>query len=524
MCHCGRWFSRLDNLRQHSSTVHADEDIPADSLAASGARYQRHGGRTERPARPRAQSQSDVQPKMEQTAPPPLGSPILDRPRRRPDPILVPIEPGQDESAFHQYRDHTPPDSPASTVSRYGEIYRPRTAPYPSVSEVSSPVATPTSSRMGSIDATYYNTTYSPRNSMLFENQTSSIAGRRLSMPVPPTPSLLNPHESRPMALPTLSSGYGATTHQTHMRRDSLSSVIFADDRRRTWHNGAPANYLPKDIVTPATQSLARASLNSPVHSPVEARHTRGHQRLPSIHDVLHGMNPAPKDQPRTPYGGDIMERPLTSDLKRPYQDGIPAVPGRRVTGQKRSGHARSVSNIETGKWGSAITPGMAPGHNPFSGPGPWLDHSRRDGARPHTPTLMSLENNRNSGFFGGTLSNIPSPREHRQSFGSSDSSVSEGIATPVAAVIDIPRILGEPGDAVYHSEVGIPVLFAKKVLTWLQSPDKYYVDRSCEMTGIVRTGTGCNDRMTPDQLRAISSPLDALVCAVEAVSRDFPR
>ena len=41
-CHCGRAFSRLDNLRQHSQTVHADEVIPADSLAATGTRYQRH--------------------------------------------------------------------------------------------------------------------------------------------------------------------------------------------------------------------------------------------------------------------------------------------------------------------------------------------------------------------------------------------------------------------------------------------------------------------------------------------------
>jgi hypothetical protein len=70
----------------------------------------------------------------------------------------------------------------------------------------------------------------------------------------------------------------------------------------------------------------------------------------------------------------------------------------------------------------------------------------------------LSAESNRSSGYFGGALSTIPSPREHRQSFGSSDSSVSEGIVTPVAATTEVsrPMILGEPGEAVFHSEVGI--------------------------------------------------------------------
>lgn len=40
-CHCSRRFSRLDNLRQHAQTVHVNEEIPGDSLAASGGRLQR---------------------------------------------------------------------------------------------------------------------------------------------------------------------------------------------------------------------------------------------------------------------------------------------------------------------------------------------------------------------------------------------------------------------------------------------------------------------------------------------------
>ncbi|KAI1939972.1 Up in starvation protein [Ophidiomyces ophidiicola] len=40
-CHCSRRFSRLDNLRQHAQTVHVNEEIPGDSLAASATRFQR---------------------------------------------------------------------------------------------------------------------------------------------------------------------------------------------------------------------------------------------------------------------------------------------------------------------------------------------------------------------------------------------------------------------------------------------------------------------------------------------------
>lgn len=39
-CHCTRRFSRLDNLRQHAQNVHLDDEIPKESLAATGTRFQ----------------------------------------------------------------------------------------------------------------------------------------------------------------------------------------------------------------------------------------------------------------------------------------------------------------------------------------------------------------------------------------------------------------------------------------------------------------------------------------------------
>ncbi|KAF2007881.1 hypothetical protein P154DRAFT_11073 [Amniculicola lignicola CBS 123094] len=58
-CHCSRRFSRLDNLRQHAQTVHVNEDIPGDSLAATGTRFQRQI-RTDRVRPPGARSRANT--------------------------------------------------------------------------------------------------------------------------------------------------------------------------------------------------------------------------------------------------------------------------------------------------------------------------------------------------------------------------------------------------------------------------------------------------------------------------------
>ncbi|KAF2102048.1 hypothetical protein NA57DRAFT_53982 [Rhizodiscina lignyota] len=58
-CHCSRRFSRLDNLRQHAQTVHVNEDIPGDSLAATGTRFQRQI-RTDRVRAPNNRSRAST--------------------------------------------------------------------------------------------------------------------------------------------------------------------------------------------------------------------------------------------------------------------------------------------------------------------------------------------------------------------------------------------------------------------------------------------------------------------------------
>jgi hypothetical protein len=58
-CHCARRFSRLDNLRQHAQTVHQNEEIPQDSLAATGTRFQRQV-RTDRVRPPGSRSRAST--------------------------------------------------------------------------------------------------------------------------------------------------------------------------------------------------------------------------------------------------------------------------------------------------------------------------------------------------------------------------------------------------------------------------------------------------------------------------------
>ncbi|ESZ97844.1 hypothetical protein SBOR_1720 [Sclerotinia borealis F-4128] len=103
-CHCKRTFSRLDNLRQHASTVHQHQPIPEDSPAASSAKTSRQArGNQARPTqnRPRAATASgqlpthrghqrnslstssiglvssgSIQPNVFRPCPPPLQDPI----------------------------------------------------------------------------------------------------------------------------------------------------------------------------------------------------------------------------------------------------------------------------------------------------------------------------------------------------------------------------------------------------------------------------------------------------------------
>jgi hypothetical protein len=488
MCHCGRWFSRLDNLRQHSSTVHADEEIPASSLAATGTRYQRivradRGAR--QPARARSHkrngsfSQSQIQP-QESVRP---VQPVLDtqepdrRERRRPEPLLISPNVSAEDAAFKQYRNDTPPpDSPISAASPYNhprDIHRQRAAPYPPVSHTASPVATPTSTTLSTLESPF-NSPASSRGSIppSAYPPESPFPSRRMSMPVPPTPSALQFFDSRGSPIPPSSdsSGYnspGPMPTGFGVRRDSNAF----EDRRRTWHSGIPGTYessLARDIISPTTHIFARTSLHGTAEeSPLSSAYAQQHPaRLPSISDILNGASERPGtgnlntaadqlQQQRTPWtvNNSTNDRRISTDLERTLHERIS---GRRVApGQTRSSHGRSISNIETRRWGMVI-----PNGNPFSGPIADSGSERSDSIANSPRPSSGTWSNRNSGYFGDHQNVLVNPRQHRESFGSSgDSGASDGIVTPVSSVMEDmrPRIVGEgnTGEAEYHPEGG---------------------------------------------------------------------
>jgi hypothetical protein len=250
-CHCSRRFSRLDNLRQHAQTVHINEEIPQDSLAATGTRFQRQV-RTDRVRPPggnrsRASTAGSQTPgrghhrnSLSASSINSMGSyTSRDDARRRPPPLQmangsrlsgeITYRPGSPNG--YQYRSHSPGgfSTPTSATFSTGQN-SPRWG-----SAMQSPI-----------------TTHSRTQSIYDGHRTP---GRRLSVPSagnpfqsphsgtygPPTLGGLNPKmgysPSTGVASPTTSSNGSLFS-----RRESISSAT-DDLRRRTWHPETYSNF-----------------------------------------------------------------------------------------------------------------------------------------------------------------------------------------------------------------------------------------------------------------------------------------
>ncbi|KAK4158863.1 hypothetical protein QBC43DRAFT_138681 [Cladorrhinum sp. PSN259] len=282
-CHCSRRFSRLDNLRQHAQTVHVNEDIPIDSLAATGTRFQRQI-RTERgvrqPGANRARAQTDgrIGPirghskSLSTSSITSVGSltsgygGITDH-RRRPPPLVMAVDPARARLSVESYR------------SGDGQYYRPQ-----SPSDFSTPTSATFSTGQNSPHwgpVASPNSSHSRSQSMYAPG--SRTPGRRLSVPSGGNP-FHSPHGSGyrgPLFGPTtvntsntgafspgqssLMSSPTTPTAGWSARRESISA---ADEawRRRTWHpdtrefNGSsrlsqvitPSQYPPDTVSLPA--------------------------------------------------------------------------------------------------------------------------------------------------------------------------------------------------------------------------------------------------------------------------------
>ncbi|KAK4113124.1 hypothetical protein N656DRAFT_708631 [Canariomyces notabilis] len=276
-CHCSRRFSRLDNLRQHAQTVHVNEDIPVDSLAATGTRFQRQirTDRVRQPGRARASTAGSVGPggrgHAKSLSTSSIGSVSsivsaygVNDVRRRPPPLIM-ADP-RARLSLESYR------------SGDGQYYRP-----PSPGDFSTPTSATFSTgqnspRWGPVMSP--GASHSRSHSMYAGSRTP---GRRLSVPSggnpfqsPHGPSPRGPLFS-PSALnssnsgaysPSQSSLLTSPTTSTYAwsRRDSTTSAADEAWRRRTWHpdtrdyNGSsrlsqvitPSQFPPDTVSLPA--------------------------------------------------------------------------------------------------------------------------------------------------------------------------------------------------------------------------------------------------------------------------------
>ncbi|KAF3928362.1 hypothetical protein ABW21_db0204112 [Orbilia brochopaga] len=298
-CHCGRAFSRMDNLRQHSTTVHADEYIPPDSLAATGARYPRNKTERAKPGGGRARSSTTG------SMPPPAS------PAHQPDAMAVEYPPDtqtqtSQETQSDVGRRRARPHSlfiPSETVKqqRRSLMYQPG-----SEYAASSPLTTPTSttftnSALGQSPLTspLFPAIPVPRTSSPSQSPASSTwHNRRLSQPqptqsqqplgvgnnfqIPPVPQRNNGPMLPPLRdltttqqPPTpveLEMAEPPTPSRKRSRREPEE-----DNRRRTWHPSTFSSFVPppdeevptlppvhtlfNSIPTPAT------TFSSPSHS-----------------------------------------------------------------------------------------------------------------------------------------------------------------------------------------------------------------------------------------------------------------
>jgi hypothetical protein len=319
-CHCSRRFSRLDNLRQHAQTVHVNEDIPAESLAATGTRFQRQI-RTDRVRPPGSRSRANT-----------LGSTgghSRGHSRNLSTSSITATISGLSVAQSPDARRRPPPLAMASEGSARAHMssntmdaYNPPLmgSPGPQIVEhdtQSNAPTTPTSatySTMAGSPARYGSTIQSPVSTSRPVSWAGPPPGRRLSNSNPFTgpPGQIPPPYMTPLQSSTSStfspqsSVYASPTvpHFPESRRDSNAD---ADWRRRTWH---PGTYMgPR----PATSGLGYHQTPDSPQPSFTSQPAASQTRLPGIEsfDYAPPPLPLPRRQP-SPMHLDAPARPLT--------------------------------------------------------------------------------------------------------------------------------------------------------------------------------------------------------------------
>lgn len=450
-CHCSRRFSRLDNLRQHAQTVHVNEDIPGDSLAATGTRFQRQV-RTDRvrpPGRARAgtggsqgghsrgHSRNLSTSSIASTTSTFSQTPEL---RRRPPPLMMANDPTT------RARFGEPPSTPPGQI---------RGIPGPSAG--GSPYTPSNVFSSGPGGSPSYSSPMAASHGF-WEGKT---AARRLSVPssanpfrgqhgYPPT------YTSTPSAAPPYANAAGVfaspTSNKYPVSRDeSTLSAAEADMRRRTWH---PSTY--PVFNRPGTSGLSQYHTPDTVQ-PLAIGKTSSEQppRLPGIESFDQVVS---QQRPSTPATGSSSPMQVDSHHRPPppsyslgpgYNYSQPSVrPAPPISGP---GHRRGHVS-----WDMSL-------HDNLTGLNIRDRRSSRDASQWSQQTLAELQNvssRPSSSYqpaFGPTAEKSPEDhRGHAPSLSTSsrpnhaspeDSSSSEGVHTPSTASVEYhPAIVHSSG------------------------------------------------------------------------------
>lgn len=420
-CHCNRRFSRLDNLRQHAQTVHVNEEIPGDSLAATGTRFQRQirTDRVRQGPRPRSgtagsngghsrgHSRNLSNSSIGSTG---SGYSTVIEAKRRPPPLLMANESSRPRLGLDPPR--TPPSGYYNTPQSPNGMNTPTSATFSAapgspgfLSSYGSPP--PTHSRMGSLDGTHH---------------------RRLSVP-----SGLNPYQSYQTQYgPSTGSSmqgsvYGSPTTPNFPGGHSQYYPPGEDPRRRTWHPTTLSS-TTYSYGRPATSGLSYSQTPDapqPAYSQHATAAASQGARLPGIETFDdtrerrdRGLSP-PRRAP-SPVHTDSNNLPIRTSDYPPLDD----------NGQV----------ARAGSWGQQTMDELhrVSGHQRYPpapyqmGPPPSQMHQPQQMAQ-EALHLSSGKQAKRQGWYSGPQGARTSPE---------DSSSSEGVPTPGTSTVDIHPVI----------------------------------------------------------------------------------
>lgn len=455
-CHCSRRFSRLDNLRQHAQTVHVNEEIPGDSLAATGTRFQRQI-RTDR-VRPQGRARAGTvgsqgthsRGHSRNLSTSSIASTVSTFSqsqdiRRRPPPLIMAND-GTPRARLTLDTMGEPPTTPPAQIrgvpaqSPGGPHYAPSSA-FPSAG--GSPHFSPMS---GTSHASGF-----------WDGKT---AARRLSVPSGPNP-FLPPHSitypstyisSLPPSHPSYSNSgvfaSPASSNYSLSRDEPALSPAEAELRRRTWHPSTYSGY-PR----PATSSLSQYQTPETLQ-PAFGPASSGEQppRLPGIESFDKVI---PQQRPMTPP----VRKPSPMQIDGPNRlhgitpgfapHGLPSVrppppisgPGHRRghVSWDMSLHRLDISDRPSSRdplqWGQSSIPES---HNAVSRTfGPYgVSREHPDNGEPGQAAEPSTPQNRRRSWYNGPgSSSVSGSQTNRTS--PEDSSSSEGVTTPSTSSLE---------------------------------------------------------------------------------------